>query len=277
MQSSCRVLLPNLPSAQPTTSRVTRRLTHHIVSPGAGTLQAAVNAASAGDELVLETITPEEGEPHTLPEAERLLALIDYNVTVTRQLYARRHYNPSVHFDRFGERASTDARLAAQRRVAENCASKPSPPARALQRNLGRGLHGAREREPASRTPALGATNADLISREDIELFSDTWADFDPDANQSIDEADLPEALLCDAAAQRCPVVRYPRLLSATEVAEIHAFFVEEGAACGTARKCADPVTGAAAWETTLRARVGIVIAAFVAMDTASAPARKLA
>ena len=28
-----------------------------------------------GDELVLETITPEEGEPHTLPEAERLLAL----------------------------------------------------------------------------------------------------------------------------------------------------------------------------------------------------------
>ena len=67
----------------------------------------------------------------------------------------------------------------------------------------------------------------------------------------ALDEADLPEALVCDAAAQRCPVVRYPRLLSATEVAEIHAFVVEEGAACGTARKCADPVTGAAAWETT--------------------------
>ena len=43
-----------MPSAQPTTSRVTRRLTVTIVSPGSGTLQTALNAASAGDELVLE-------------------------------------------------------------------------------------------------------------------------------------------------------------------------------------------------------------------------------
>ena len=63
------------------------------------------------------------------------------------------------------ERASADARVAAQRRVAENCHRGPSPPARALQRNLGRGLHGAREREPASRTPALGATNADACTQ----------------------------------------------------------------------------------------------------------------
>ena len=47
-------LEPNVRSAQPTTSRVTRPLAVTIVSPGRGTLQAALNAASAGDELVLE-------------------------------------------------------------------------------------------------------------------------------------------------------------------------------------------------------------------------------
>ena len=35
-------------------SRVTRRLTQTIVSPGAGTLQAALDSATAGDELVLQ-------------------------------------------------------------------------------------------------------------------------------------------------------------------------------------------------------------------------------
>jgi hypothetical protein len=43
-----------LPTAQPRTSRVSRPLRVTIVSPGRGTLQEAIEAASHGDELVLE-------------------------------------------------------------------------------------------------------------------------------------------------------------------------------------------------------------------------------
>ena len=42
---------------------------------------------------------------------------------------------------------------------------------------------------------SLGASNTDLISKADIELFSTSWADFDPDANQTIPAAALPDML----------------------------------------------------------------------------------
>ena len=42
---------------------------------------------------------------------------------------------------------------------------------------------------------SLGTANTDLISRSDIEIFSDVWADFDPDADQSIPIEKLPDLL----------------------------------------------------------------------------------
>ena len=33
---------------------------------------------------------------------------------------------------------------------------------------------------------SLGKGNTDLVSRADVELFSEVWSDFDPDANQMI-------------------------------------------------------------------------------------------
>ena len=42
---------------------------------------------------------------------------------------------------------------------------------------------------------SLGGGNTDLVSRADVELFSEIWADFDPDANQHIPIALLPDVL----------------------------------------------------------------------------------
>ena len=42
---------------------------------------------------------------------------------------------------------------------------------------------------------AMGAGNSDLISSDDIETFSETWADFDPDASQLIPAKVLPDLL----------------------------------------------------------------------------------
>ena len=42
---------------------------------------------------------------------------------------------------------------------------------------------------------SLGKGNTDLVSRADVELFSDTWAEFDPDANQCIPVEKLPDLL----------------------------------------------------------------------------------
>jgi hypothetical protein len=40
-----------------------------------------------------------------------------------------------------------------------------------------------------------GATNVDLANKQDVERFSDTWADFDPDATQTIPATLLPDLL----------------------------------------------------------------------------------
>ena len=42
---------------------------------------------------------------------------------------------------------------------------------------------------------SANSSNSDLISKDDIEVFSVAWADFDPDASQAIPAEALPDLL----------------------------------------------------------------------------------